>query len=87
MIYQDTNLSQDTLIRTFGDSIDPIELKWHRDDEDRAIVAVLKTDWKIQLEDELPRDLNTIVFIERGKWHRLIKGKNDLKIKIVKSYE
>lgn len=85
MIYQDTNISQDTLIRTFDDSIDPIELKWHRDDEDRAIIAVSKTDWKIQLEDELPRDLNTIVFIERGKWHRLVKGTDTLNIKIIKS--
>jgi len=86
MIYKDVE-SNECLIRTFDETIDPIELKWHRDDEDRMIVAVEKSDWKIQLENKLPQDLNTAVFIARGEWHRVIKGKGELVIKIVKSYE
>ena len=86
MIYKDVE-SNECLIRTFDETIDPIELKWHRDDEDRMIVAVGKSDWKIQLENRLPQDLNTAVFIARGEWHRVIKGKGELVIKIVKSYE
>lgn len=86
MIYKDVE-STEFLIRTFDDTVDPIELKWHRDDEDRMIVAVKKTDWKIQLENRLPQDLNTAVFISRGEWHRVIKGTGDLTVKIIKSYE
>jgi hypothetical protein len=86
MIYKDVE-SNECLIRTFDETIDPIELKWHRDDEDRMIVAVEKSDWKIQLENKLPQDLNTAVFIARGEWHRVIKGKGELVVKIVKSYE
>lgn len=85
MIYSDVDISEDSIIRLFDESIDPIELKWHRDDEDRSVVALGQTDWQIQLENELPKDLDIPVFIERGQWHRLIKGNNSLTIKIVKS--
>jgi hypothetical protein len=85
VIYNDVQISSETVIRTFDESIDPIELQWHRDDEDRIIIAINKTNWKIQLENELPKDLNTPIFIDRGQWHRLIKGTNTLKVKIVKS--
>lgn len=85
MIYKEVDISDDSIIRLFDESIDPIELKWHRDDEDRSVVAVGQTDWQIQLENELPKDLDIPVFIERGQWHRLIKGHRSLTIKIVKS--
>ncbi len=84
MIYRDTEISSNTLIRVFDDSIDPIELKWHRDDEDREVVSICETDWMIQLEDQLPQSLASAVFIERGKWHRLIKGTGELKVKIIR---
>ena len=87
MIYSDTKISEDVTVRQFDDSINPIELKWHRDDEYRTVVALEETDWMIQLENRLPQSLNSPVFISMGEWHRLIKGTNDLKIKIVKSYE
>jgi hypothetical protein len=83
MVYKDLE-STEFLIRTFDDTVDPIELKWHRDDEDRMIVSVKKTDWKIQLENRLPQDLNTAVFVSRGEWHRVIKGTGSVKVKIIK---
>jgi hypothetical protein len=86
MVYTDNKIGDD-LIRVFDDSINPIELKWHRDDEDRSVIAIDKTDWKIQLEDRLPQSLNSVVFIERGQWHRVIKGTGELRVKIVKSDE
>ena len=85
MIYTDLEIENDTLIRTFDESIDPIELKWHRDDEDRTVVAIETSDWKIQLENRLPLGLETPIFIERGEWHRLIKGTGKLTVKIIKS--
>ena len=85
MIWQEVELEPDTVLRTFGEDIDPIELKWHRDDEDRTVVAVDNSDWQIQLENKLPVSLDVPVFIERGEWHRLIKGNGELKVKIVKS--
>lgn len=87
MIYQDLEIEEDTVIRTFDESVDPIELKWHRDDESRTIVSISPSDWKIQLENRLPADITTPIFIERGEWHRLIKGTGKLVVKIIKSYE
>jgi hypothetical protein len=86
MVYEEIENSEH-VIRVFDDSIDPIHLKWHRDDEDRTVVAVEPTDWQIQLENRLPQSLNSSVFIARGEWHRVIKGTGKLRVKIVKSYE
>jgi hypothetical protein len=58
---------------------------WHRDDENRTIEIIGNTDWKIQLENQLPTSLNTPIFIERHQWHRVIKGTGNLRLKIYKS--
>ena len=39
--YRDLEVTDEYIIREFSQNIDPIELMWHRDDEDR-IVEVLK---------------------------------------------
>jgi hypothetical protein len=71
-------------VREFSQTVDETELKWHRDEENREIISILKTDWKIQLENELPVELNSLVQIKAGIWHRLIKGTNKLQLKIKK---
>jgi len=85
MIYNDTNIEQNVVIRCFDQNIDPIELKWHRDDENRLIEAIEHTDWLVQLENELPVSMNNPIFIPKHIWHRTIKGTGSLKIKIIKS--
>jgi hypothetical protein len=80
--YKDV-LIKDTLIREFDENIDPIELMWHRDKEDRLIEAIEDTDWKFQLENQLPIEIKGEIFIPRGVWHRIIKGTRSIKIKIV----
>jgi hypothetical protein len=82
--YSDETLAENAVLRRFDESIDPIELMWHRDDEDRLIEAVSETDWYIQLENELPKKFEEKVFIPRHEWHRLIKGTGDLAVKITK---
>jgi len=44
-----------------------------------------KTDWKIQLENQLPTSLNKSISIPKHEWHRVIKGTGTLKLKIYKS--
>jgi hypothetical protein len=82
--YTEAELTGNQVIRTFDEQIDPIELMWHRDDEDRLIEAVVETDWLIQLEDELPRVMNCPINIPRHEWHRVIKGTGSLTVKITK---
>lgn len=69
-------------VRLFSEEVDVEDLRWHRDREDREIISILKTNWKIQLENELPVDLNSLVKIKAGEWHRLIKGSGELQLKI-----
>ena len=57
----------------------------HRDDENGTIELIGNTDWKIQLENQLPTSLNNPIFIERHQWHRVIKATGNLRLKIYKS--
>jgi len=78
-------LEDEVLIREFDENIDPIELKWHRDQEDRLIEAVGDTDWKFQMDNQIPVKMKGEIFIPRGVWHRAIKGTGSVKIKIKKT--
>jgi hypothetical protein len=81
--YKDV-LIDEAVIREFDESIDPIELMWHRDNEDRVVSPVNKTDWKFQIENQLPKEIQGEIFIPRGVWHRIIKGTGSVKVKIIK---
>ena len=83
--YRDLEITEQHILREFSDSVDPIELLWHRDNEDRTIEIVGETDWAIQLENKLPTSLNDRIFIPKHQWHRVIKGTEKLLLKIYKS--
>lgn len=72
------------LIREFSQEAPSFEYVWHRDKEDRIIEVIGKTDWKFQLDNSLPQEINRI-FIPKETYHRLIKGSNNLKLKIWQS--
>ena len=83
--YTDLVVTDEYVIREFDENIDPIELMWHRDDENRLVEAIEHTDWQLQLDNELPLSMDKPIFIPRHAWHRVIKGTNKLKLKIYKS--
>ena len=82
--YQEIKKENNTVVRHFDENIDPVELMWHRDQEDRIIEPVESTDWKFQLDNELPTLIDKAIFIPRYTWHRAIKGTGSLKVKITK---
>jgi hypothetical protein len=82
--YNDLEVTNEHIIREFDENIDPIELKWHRDNEDRIVEIIGETDWKIQLENQLPVSINQPISIPKGEWHRVIKGNGKLTLKIIK---
>ena len=83
--YTDIEVTDEYTIREFGDDIDPIELMWHRDDEDRVVEIIGETDWMLQLDNSLPTSIKERIFIPRHQWHRVIKGTGTLKLKINKN--
>jgi hypothetical protein len=82
--YKDIEVTDKYIIREFNENIDPIELMWHRDNEDRIVEIVGKTDWKLQLDNQLPTSINDPIFIPRHEWHRILKGTGKLRLKIHK---
>ena len=73
------------IIREFSQDISSFELVWHRDKEDRYVQAIHDTDWKFQLDNELPQKITkNKLFIPKETYHRLIKGTGNLSVKIFK---
>lgn len=83
--YIDSIESEASVIRVFDQNIDPIELKWHRDLEDREVIILEGEGWYFQKEDSLPIELlpGVSIFIKAMEWHRVIKGAGSLKIRII----
>ena len=71
-------------LRTFSKDVDPAELIWHQDKEDRTIVVIEGEGWAIQKDNQLPLELTEgdHIFIREGEVHRVHKGTTDLRIKI-----
>jgi quercetin dioxygenase-like cupin family protein len=82
--YTNTQVTDKYIIREFNENIDPIELKWHRDLEDRKVTVLEGNGWYFQRDNELPLELKegVCIFIPRMEYHRVIKGTTPLKIKI-----
>ena len=83
--FQEIQLSENSVRRTFSGELDPLTLKWHWDSEDRIISSDQETDWKFQFDNELPIEFRQQIHIPAGKIHRLIKGNGDLVLEIHKS--
>ena len=77
---------EDGDIREFDPSRDDAEFIWHRDKEEREIEVLEGEGWQFQYENCMPYHLQKgMVFdIPEGEYHRLIKGYNILKCRIVK---
>ncbi len=85
--FTEEKISEEVFVRVFADNVESGDLVWHRDREDRIIESIEESNWKIQLDNELPQELNSPVFIPMGIYHRLIKGDGELKLKIIKKHQ
>jgi quercetin dioxygenase-like cupin family protein len=84
--YTNTPITQTSVIREFSSEVDPMELVWHQDEEDRTIEILEGNGWQLQRDNELPLALQEgdIIFIPMGQIHRVIKGNTNLKLQITK---
>ena len=71
-------------IRMFSKDVDPMELIWHQDNEDRNIEVLEGEGWQFQRDNELPLELSKgdHIFIATNQTHRILKGTTDFKIRI-----
>ena len=84
--FQETKLIDNEFIRVFSQDTDSGEYMWHRDFEDRIIESIGETDWMIQIDNELPKQIKGEILIPMSIYHRVIKVTGDLKIKLKKLY-
>jgi quercetin dioxygenase-like cupin family protein len=73
-----------TILRTFSPSVQNEELVWHRDKRDRVVEVLEGKNWKVQLDNQLPRELKVgdVFEIKAETYHRILKGTTPLKVKI-----
>ena len=73
-------------MREFKESVDSSEFIWHLDREDRKIFILESNGWKLQMDNELPKELvkGDTYFIPKMTYHRVIKGNGDLRIRLTK---
>lgn len=73
--------------RVFDSNVNESELTWHRDREDRIVLPLNESDWYLQMDNELPVRLKTNeeYYIPKNTYHRVIKGKNNLKVQIIET--
>jgi GTPase Era involved in 16S rRNA processing len=85
--FNEEKISDNTFIRTFKQETVSEEFIWHKDKESRIISPIGVTDWKFQLDNQLPIEIKEEIYIPKEVYHRIIKGSGDLKIKLIKLYE
>ena len=86
--FEEEQIDQYNFIRTFPADVDEMDLIWHADKENRIITVLEGNGWKFQFDEELPICMTNgkSISIEKGKLHRVIKGKGPLKIKVFKDF-
>jgi hypothetical protein len=72
-------------LRTFCSDLDPDELYWHKDRNNRLIEVLSGKGWRLQFDNELPITLTESCkyLIPKETFHRLILGVGDLQLKII----
>ena len=71
-------------VRTFSEDVESDELVWHRDKYTREITILEGEGWMLQLDNRPSKKLEKgkIYKIPAMEFHRVIKGKGNLVIKI-----
>lgn len=82
--YKNIETTSKYVIREFNKDVNPTELLWHQDLKSRKITILEGDGWYFQRDNQLPIELKKgiNITIPAKEWHRIIKGNNNLKIKI-----
>ena len=83
-IFEKHGTDEKYLIRTFSSQVSEDELVWHKDKSGRKVHILSGNGWGLQHDDELPNNIKKggEYHIQRESYHRLIKGHEDLVVRI-----
>ena len=87
--YEQKNLNNEVLLRTFSKDVLSEELVWHRDHNDRIVEVLEGENWEIQFENKLPQSLKIgeEYVIPAYTYHRIKRGTTDLIVRIQENLE
>ncbi len=87
MVYFDVVVKEERKYRLFRPDVESGELFWHQDEYDRVVTIMSGNGWKFQKDDELPIELKEgdTIFIPNHQYHRLLKGKDNLVLRIIEN--
>jgi len=82
--YTQKQLSPNTILREFSESVESEELVWHRDRCDRVVKVIEGTGWKFQMDNKLPVEIKAgdTITIPAKTYHRIHKGTSKLVVEI-----
>ncbi len=85
--FEERSLGGKLFLREFKENVNPEELIWHQDREDRVIKVIESNGWKLQLDDQLPvlLEKDSTYNIPAYVYHRVIKGSGRLLIEVEKN--
>ena len=85
--FRERSLGGKLFLREFRENVDPEELIWHQDREDRVIKVIESNGWKLQLDNQLPvlLEKDSTYNIPAYVYHRVIKGSGRLLIEVEKN--
>ena len=85
--FKDNRITVNSFFREFSPEVEESQLVWHRDKKDRKISIVSGKNWKIQFDNELPKELiiGEDIFIPKDIFHRIWRGEDILRLKIEES--
>ena len=82
------SIYKNVFTRVFKENVKKEQLIWHKDRKDRVVKVIYGTGWKLQMDNELPFELQIgqNYYIKKENFHRLHKGNSELKLEI-KEYD
>lgn len=82
--FKDNRITVNSFFREFSPEVEESQLIWHRDKCDRRVTVMSGKNWKIQFDNELPKELipGKIFFIPKMVFHRIWRGEDMLRLRI-----
>ena len=82
--FTEKKIGKKLFLREFKENVDSEELVWHQDQEDRIIKVIESNGWKLQMDNDIPRDLiiGETYKIPKYTYHRIWKGDSSLVVEI-----
>ena len=82
------SIYKNVFTRVFKENVKKEQLIWHKDRKDRVVKVIYGTGWKLQMDNDLPFELEVgqNYHINKEEFHRLHKGNSELKLEI-KEYD